>query len=56
MAMPQCSTCKIRFICAGGCAFESFSKGTATPCMPFLSEMTMAWQYYAKSRPELFAD
>ena len=55
LAMPQCSACKIRFICAGGCAFESFSKGTDTPCMPFLREMEVGWQYYAKVRPELFS-
>lgn len=53
--IPECTTCKIRFICAGGCTVESFNNKDRTACMPFLREMDIAWHYYARVKPELFA-
>ena len=55
LSMPECRDCKVRFICAGGCTIESFSHGGQPSCMPFLREMDLAWDYYARTRPELFA-
>jgi uncharacterized protein len=52
--MEECSTCKIRFICAGGCTMDSINHGNIARCMPFLREMDIAWQYYARIRPDLF--
>jgi len=54
IGIPDCRTCKVRFLCAGGCTFESFARRTTTCCMPFLREMDIAWQYYARTKPELF--
>ena len=53
--LEQCSICKIRFICAGGCTMESFNNENTARCMPFLREMDIAWQYYVKKQPELLA-
>jgi len=52
--MEECSNCKIRFICAGGCTMDSINHGDSARCMPFLREMDIAWQYYARTRPDLF--
>jgi uncharacterized protein len=54
LAMPECSHCKIRFICAGGCSIESFNHGGRPCCMPFLREMDLAWEYFARANPDLF--
>jgi uncharacterized protein len=53
--MDECRTCKIRFICAGGCTMDGINHGDVARCMPFVREMDIAWQYYARNRPELFA-
>jgi uncharacterized protein len=53
--MEECNNCKIRFICAGGCTMDGINHGNTARCMPFLREMDIAWQYYARNRPELFA-
>lgn len=55
LTLPACDTCKTRFLCAGGCTLESFNKGDANTCMPFLREMDLAWAYFAVMRPEVFA-
>jgi uncharacterized protein len=54
LALRECDDCKIRFICAGGCTMESFNRGGKAACMPFRREMDIAWQYYARTRPDLF--
>lgn len=54
LTLPECHDCKIRFICAGGCTIESFNHNGQPCCMPFLHEIDLAWNYYAKSRPDLF--
>jgi radical SAM protein with 4Fe4S-binding SPASM domain len=54
LGLQACRRCKIRFVCAGGCTIESFNHGNLPCCMPFLREMDIAWQYFAKSQPELF--
>ncbi len=54
LAMQACSKCKIRFVCAGGCTIESFNHGDQPCCMPFLREMDIAWDYFARTQPELF--
>lgn len=56
LSLPGCDTCKIRFLCAGGCTLESFNKGDGNTCMPFLKEMDIAWWFFAKTQPELFPD
>lgn len=53
--MEECDNCKVRFICAGGCTMDGMNHGNTARCMPFLKEMDIAWQYYARNRPELFA-
>ena len=55
MTVAQCRTCKIRFICAGGCTMESFNRPDPEVCMPFLREIETAWNYFAQTRPGLFA-
>jgi len=55
LAMEECRNCKIRFICAGGCTIESFNHDGVPGCMPFLREIDLAWNYYAKTRPDLFS-
>lgn len=50
----ECDDCKIRFLCAGGCTMEAINRNKIQGCMPFLEEMNLAWQYYAKNMPELF--
>ncbi|MDJ0768317.1 MAG: radical SAM protein [Ilumatobacter sp.] len=55
LRMPYCDGCKVRFICAGGCAIEGFNKGDGNACMPFLDEIDIAWRFFADTRPELFA-
>lgn len=52
LGISKCNGCKIRFICSGGCAMESFNHQSG--CMPFLEEIDSAWHYYARTRPELF--
>ena len=52
--IEECNTCKIRFICAGGCMIDAVNHGNVANCMPFLREMEIAWQYYARVRPDLF--
>ncbi|HII91504.1 MAG TPA: radical SAM protein [Methanosarcina sp.] len=54
LSIEKCNNCKVRFICAGGCTMESFNKGNNEACMPFLREIDIAWNYYAKKMPELF--
>jgi len=44
--LPACSDCKVRFICAGGCALKAFSKPEAPDCKPILHEMRAAWNYF----------
>lgn len=44
--LPTCSDCKVRFICAGGCAYKAFSKPDTPDCKPILEEMRMAWHHY----------
>ena len=53
--LEECQDCKIRFICAGGCTMEAINHSDDARCMPFLREMDIAWQYYARTRPEMFA-
>lgn len=55
LSMDECNNCKTRFICAGGCTMDGFNHGNEARCMPFLKEVEIAWQYYARNRPELFA-
>ncbi len=55
LKMEECDKCKVRFICAGGCTMDGINHGNTARCMPFLREMDIAWQYYARNRPELFA-
>jgi radical SAM protein with 4Fe4S-binding SPASM domain len=55
LSMQECRACKVRFVCAGGCTIESFNHGGEPCCMPFLREMDIAWEYFAKTQPELFA-
>ena len=54
LQLANCKNCKVRFVCAGGCALESFNKRDGEYCMPFLREMEIAWHYYGRTRPELF--
>ncbi|MES9948989.1 MAG: radical SAM protein [Candidatus Thiodiazotropha sp.] len=54
LQLEYCRDCKIRFVCAGGCALESFNKKGGEYCMPFLREMDIAWDYFARNNPELF--
>lgn len=54
LAMPDCVNCKVRFVCAGGCAQEAFNARVETVCMPFLKEMEIAWQFFAETQPQLF--
>jgi uncharacterized protein len=51
--IPECDSCKIRFVCAGGCAKEALNTASAAGCMPFLDEMDIAWQYFADTQPAL---
>ena len=51
--IEKCTNCKIRFVCAGGCSMERLNGQSG--CMPFLEEMEIAWDYFARTRPELFA-
>jgi radical SAM protein with 4Fe4S-binding SPASM domain len=43
--LSACSNCKVRFICAGGCAVKRFRGQEAPDCKPILKEMKMAWNY-----------
>lgn len=54
MTLDKCRNCKVRFICAGGCAFEALNYSEQIHCMPFLEEIDIAWEYYVKTKPELF--
>ncbi|MDB9518193.1 radical SAM protein [Roseofilum reptotaenium CS-1145] len=54
MDLDNCRNCKVRFICSGGCAFEGFNYPEKIHCMPFLEEIDIAWEYYVKTKPELF--
>lgn len=54
LAMPKCVDCKVRFVCAGGCAQEAFNARVESVCMPFLQEMEIAWQFFAETQPQLF--
>ena len=53
--LEECQECKIRFICAGGCTMDAINHSDDARCMPFIREMDIAWQYYARTRPEIFA-
>ncbi len=53
LKIPECGECKIRFVCAGGCAIEASNKGRDAACMPFLEEMETAWDYFGRTRPDL---
>jgi uncharacterized protein len=44
--LEACSDCRVRFICAGGCAYKAFSKPEAPDCKPILKEMHMAWHHF----------
>ncbi len=55
MNLKDCQNCKIKFLCAGGCSMECINNNTESACMPFLREMDMAWKYYGRTKPELFA-
>lgn len=44
--LPECSACRVRFICAGGCAYKAFSKPETADCKPILEEMRMAWDHF----------
>ena len=44
--LPTCSGCKVRFICAGGCAFKAFVEPDIPDCKPILKEMQLAWNHF----------
>jgi len=51
--LPACADCKVRFICAGGCAVKGFRGQDAPDCKPILKEMDLAWNYF---REEVLRD
>jgi uncharacterized protein len=44
--LHTCSDCRVRFICAGGCAYKAFSKPETADCKPIMEEMRMAWDHF----------
>jgi uncharacterized protein len=56
LQMSNCADCRVRFVCAGGCAQDAFNSGQESACMPFLDEMDIAWQFFATTQPSLFDD
>ncbi len=44
--LQACTDCRVRFICAGGCAYKAFSNPGVVDCKPILEEMRMAWHYF----------
>jgi uncharacterized protein len=44
--LPACAECKVRFICAGGCALKAFGESPIPDCKPILEEMHRAWNHF----------